>query len=138
MKMSQEDLQIAVAKSLMVSADNAHALHPAHTDKADPVNRPQLNKGIVIKFSADQSYCSDGMSAAMFRDICHRTGAACQIFHNRSDQRGGATLGNLSVLQMPFITVDIGLPSLAMHAPYEVAGIRDHEDFIKAASDLFE
>lgn len=138
LKMSQEELQIAVAQSFMVSADNAHAIHPAHTDKADPVNRPQLNKGIVIKFSADQNYCSDGLSAAMFRDICQRSGAACQVFHNRSDQRGGATLGNLSVLQMPFITVDIGLPSLAMHAPYEVAGIRDHEDFIKAASGLFE
>ncbi len=138
LKMSREDLQIAVAQSFMVSADNAHALHPAHTDKADPVNRPHLNKGIVIKFSADQNYCSDGLSAAMFRDICHKTGADYQFFHNRSDQRGGATLGNLSVLQMPFITVDIGLPSLAMHAPYEVAGIKDHESFVKAACGLFE
>lgn len=134
---SKEDYLIHLADSFMVSADNAHAVHPNHIDKADPVNRPYLNGGIVIKFNANQKYCTDGISAAVFRDICERAGVPVQIFVNRSDMAGGSTLGNISNTQVALNTVDIGLPQLAMHSPYETAGVRDTEYLIKAARALF-
>lgn len=120
----------------MVSADNAHAVHPAHPEKSDPGNRPYLNEGIVLKYNAAQNYCTDGLSGAMFKDICRRADVPYQVFTNRSDRRGGGTLGNLSTAQVPFPTVDLGLPQLAMHAPYEMAGTKDTL-YLKRAMQLF-
>ena len=77
----------------MVSADNAHALHPNYTDKTDPTNHPVLNKGIVIKFNANQKYCTDAVSAALFKELCTKAGVPYQTFVNRSDIAGGSTLG---------------------------------------------
>ena len=121
----------------MISADNAHAVHPNHTDKSDPANRPTLNGGIVIKFNANQKYCTDAMSAAMFRDICRSADVPVQTFTNRSDMAGGSTLGNISNTQVALNTVDIGLPQLAMHSPYETAGVEDTEYLIRAAEEFF-
>ena len=135
--LTREDYLIHLADSFMVSADNAHAVHPNHMDKADPVNRPYLNGGIVIKFNASQKYCTDGVSAAMFREICQRADVPVQTFVNRSDMAGGSTLGNISNTQVALNTVDIGLPQLAMHSPYETAGIKDTEYLVRAASVLF-
>lgn len=135
--LTREDYLIHLADSFMVSADNAHAVHPNHTDKADPVNRPYLNGGIVIKFNASQKYCTDGVSAAMLREICQRADVPVQTFVNRSDMAGGSTLGNISNTQVALNTVDIGLPQLAMHSPYETAGIKDTEYLVRAASVLF-
>ena len=135
--LSQEDYLIHLADSFMISADNAHAVHPAHTDKADPANRPYINGGIVIKFSASQKYCPDGVSAAIFRDLCQRAGVPVQTFVNRSDMAGGSTLGNISNTQVALNTVDIGLPQLAMHSPYETAGVKDTGYLIRAAEEFF-
>ena len=135
--LTREDYLIHLADSFMVSADNAHAVHPNHTDKTDPVNRPYLNGGIVIKFNASQKYCTDGVSAAMLREICQRADVPVQTFVNRSDMAGGSTLGNISNTQVALNTVDIGLPQLAMHSPYETAGIKDTEYLVRAASVLF-
>ena len=135
--LSQEDYLIHLADSFMISADNAHAVHPAHTDKADPANRPYINGGIVIKFSASQKYCTDGVSAAIFRDLCQRAGIPVQTFVNRSDMAGGSTLGNISNTQVALNTVDIGLPQLAMHSPYETAGVKDTGYLIRAAEEFF-
>lgn len=135
--LSQEDYLIHLADSFMISADNAHAVHPAHTDKADPANRPYINGGIVIKFSASQKYCTDGVSAAIFRDLCQRAGVPVQTFVNRSDMAGGSTLGNISNTQVALNTVDIGLPQLAMHSPYETAGVKDTGYLIRAAEEFF-
>ena len=135
--LSQEDYLIHLADSLMISADNAHAVHPAHTDKADPTNRPYINGGIVIKFSANQKYCTDGISAAMFRDLCQKADVPVQTFVNRSDMAGGSTLGNISNTQVALNTVDIGLPQLAMHSPYETVGVKDTEYLIRAAKEFF-
>lgn len=135
--LSQEDYLIHLADSFMISADNAHAVHPAHTDKADPANRPYINGGIVIKFSASQKYCTDGVSAAIFRDLCQRAGVPVQSFVNRSDMAGGSTLGNISNTQVALNTVDIGLPQLAMHSPYETAGVKDTGYLIRAAEEFF-
>ncbi len=134
---THEDYLISLADSLMISADNAHAVHPNHTDKSDPSNRPYLNGGIVIKFNAAQRYCTDGVSAAMFRDICRTAGVPVQTFVNRSDMAGGSTLGNISNTQVALNTVDIGLPQLAMHSPYETAGVADTEYLINAAREFF-
>lgn len=135
--LSQEDYLIHLADSFMISADNAHAVHPAHAAKADPTNRPYLNGGIVIKFSASQKYCTDGISAAMFRDLCRRADVPVQTFVNRSDMAGGSTLGNISNTQVALNTVDIGLPQLAMHSPYETAGVKDTGYLIRAAEEFF-
>ena len=116
---------MALAQSFMISADNAHAIHPNHTDKADPVNRPQMNKGIVIKFNANQKYTTDAVSEAIFRGICDDAKIPYQMFTNRSDMAGGSTLGNISNTQVAVNTVDIGLAQLAMHSPYETAGSKD-------------
>ena len=133
-----EDYLRCVADSFMISADNAHAVHPNYTEKADPVNRPYLNKGIVIKHSANQKYCTDGFSAAVFKDICRQAGVPFQTFTNRSDMPGGSTLGNISMAQVSVNAVDVGLPQLAMHSPYETAGAKDTDYFIKAATVFFE
>ena len=132
-----EDYLRYLANSFMVSADNAHAVHPNYTEKADPVNRPYLNEGIVIKHSANQKYCTDGVSAAMFKDLCNEAEVPFQTFTNRSDILGGSTLGNISNTKVALNAVDIGLPQLAMHSPYETVGVKDTEYLIKAATKLF-
>lgn len=134
---TQEEYLMTLADSFMVSADNAHALHPNHTDKTDPVNRPVLNGGIVIKYNANQKYCTDGVSAAIFKDICDRAEVPYQTFVNRSDMAGGSTLGNISNTQVPMKTVDIGLAQLAMHSVYETTGAKDTESLARAAAVLF-
>lgn len=132
-----EEYLMTLAGSFMVSADNAHALHPNYTDKTDPTNHPVLNKGIVIKFNANQKYCTDAVSAAIFKELCTEAGVPYQTFVNRSDIAGGSTLGNISNTQVPMNTVDIGLPQLAMHSPYETAGVKDTEYLVRAAEELF-
>lgn len=127
-----------LASSFMVSADNAHAVHPNYAEKACPTNRPVLNGGIVIKYSANQKYTTDGVSAAIFRILCERAGVPYQVFLNRSDMQGGSTLGNLSANQVAVNCVDIGLPQLAMHSPYETAGANDTEYLIRVAKVFFE
>lgn len=132
-----EEYLMTLAGSFMVSADNAHALHPNYTDKTDPTNHPVLNKGIVIKFNANQKYCTDAVSAAIFKELCTKAGVPYQTFVHRSDIAGGSTLGNISNTQVPMNTVDIGLPQLAMHSPYETAGVKDTEYLVRAAEELF-
>ncbi len=134
---SEDEYLMALASSFMVSADNAHAVHPNKADKADPVNRPYMNGGIVIKYNADQKYTSDAVSAGIFRTICEEAGVPVQSFTNRSDIAGGSTLGNLSNSHVALNTVDIGLPQLAMHSPYETAGVKDTCWLITAAERFF-
>jgi len=114
-----------LAGSFLVSADNAHALHPNHPELADAANAPVMNGGVVIKFNANQRYISDGVTAAVFRKICNRAGVPVQTYCNRADIAGGSTLGNISLSQVAVPSVDIGLPQLAMHSCYETAGVKD-------------
>lgn len=130
--------QRMLAASLMLSADNAHAVHPGHTDKTDPTNRPYMNHGIVIKYNASQKYTTDGVSAAIFKSICQKAKIPYQSFLNRSDMAGGSTLGNISNTQVPMNTVDIGLAQLAMHSPYETAGAKDTDHMIRAVRAFYE
>jgi len=133
----EEDYRVAVANSFMISADNAHAVHPAHPDKTDPENRPYINGGVVLKMNADQKYCTEAVSAAMFKDICTEADVPMQIFVNRSDIAGGSTLGNISSSQVAVSAVDVGLPQLAMHSSYETAGAKDTEYLIKVFEKFF-
>ena len=127
----------AVASSFMVSADNAHAVHPNYPEKADPINRPHMNGGIVIKYNANQRYTTDSVSAAVFKAVCSRAGVPWQEFFNRSDMPGGSTLGNISNAHVSLNTVDIGLAQLAMHSPYETAGAKDPAYLARAMRVFF-
>lgn len=134
---SRQQYLSAIAASFMISADNAHAVHPNYQDKADPVNRPVMNRGIVIKYNANQKYTTDGVSAANFKLLCNEAGVPFQTFTNRSDMPGGSTLGNISTTQVSVNTVDIGLAQLAMHSPYESAGSKDPEYLAKVAQVFY-
>lgn len=134
---SHEDYLRALASGFMVSADNAHAVHPNHLPLADPTNHPHMNQGIVLKFSANQKYGTDSVSAAMFRAICSRAGVPVQTFHNHSDILGGSTLGNLSNAQVSLNMVDVGLPQLAMHSAVETAGVQDTLYLARAMKEFY-
>ena len=134
---SKQEHLMSIASSFLVSADNAHAVHPNHPDKTDPTNRAYLNKGIVIKYSANQKYTTDAVSGAVMRVVCERAGVPWQTFANRSDMPGGSTLGNISQSQVALNTVDIGLPQLGMHSSYETAGAKDTAYLAEAARVLF-
>ena len=134
---TEEEYLMSIASSFLVSADNAHAVHPNFAEKTDPTNRPYLNKGIVIKYSANQKYTTDAVSGAIMRAICQEADVPYQTFANRSDMLGGSTLGNIAQSQVALNTVDIGLPQLAMHSPYETAGAKDTAYLIAAAKVLF-
>lgn len=135
---SYDETMAMIARSFMISADNAHSVHPNHPEYADPVNRPVINGGIVIKYSAAQKYATNAFSAAYFKKLCKDHDIPTQAFTNHSDNPGGSTLGNISntVIAMP--TVDIGLPQLAMHSSYETAGVKDTAYLVDAVTKFYE
>ena len=126
-----------VADSFMISADNAHAVHPNHPEKADPTNRPYLNGGIVIKYHGSQKYTTDAVSAAYMKNLCRQAEVPYQTYANRSDILGGSTLGNISTAHVSVACVDIGLPQLAMHSAVETAGLKDTAYAVKALRVFF-
>ena len=134
----EEAFQTTLARSFLVSADNAHAIHPDHPEYADADNCPRMNKGVVIKFNANQHYATDGRSCAVFRAICTDAGVPVQVMANRSDLPGGSTLGCIAGTLVPVSTVDIGLPQLAMHAAWETMGIADCGYLADAMARCFE
>ena len=119
------ELPAMLANSFMVSADNAHAVHPNHPEYADATNAPVVNGGVVLKFNANQRYCTSGISGAIFRRVCEKAHVPVQTYYNRADLPGGSTLGNISLCHVSVPTVDIGLPQLAMHSCFESAGVKD-------------
>ena len=127
----------AIANSFMVSADNAHAIHPAHPEYADKGEFPVLGGGIVIKYNANQRYTTDAVSGAVFQAICQEAGVPVQRYSNRADLPGGSTLGNISTAHLSVPTVDIGLPQLAMHSVCETAGAADTDLLVKAMTAYF-
>ena len=126
-----------LAQSFMVSADNAHAVHPNHPEFADPTNAPVLNGGVVLKFNANQRYTTDGLAAAVFRSACAKAEVPVQTYYNRADIPGGSTLGNISLAHVSVPTADIGLPQLAMHSCYETAGTADAISLEKAMASYY-
>lgn len=134
---SEEDYYKLIASSFMVSADNAHALHPNYSDKSDPTNKVYINDGIVIKYNANQKYTTDAVSASIFKSICDSVNVPYQTFTNRSDILGGSTLGNISNAHVSLNTIDIGLAQLAMHSTYETAGAKDVTYLIDAIKAFY-
>ena len=131
------DKRRMLASSMMVSADNGHAKHPNHPEMSDADNAPRLGGGVVIKSNAAQKYTTDGISAALFAEICRRAEVPVQFYANRSDMPGGSTLGSISNTLVPLITVDIGMAQLAMHSSYETAGVADTDFLIRAAQAFY-
>ncbi len=131
------DEQVMLANSFMVSADNAHAVHPNHPEYADAANAPVVGGGVVLKFNANLRYSTDGVSAAIFRKICIKAQVPVQTYCNRADIPGGSTLGNISLAHVSVPTADIGLPQLAMHSCYETAGVADAVGLEKAMEAFY-
>lgn len=120
-----------IAESFLISADNAHAVHPNHPEKADPTNRPYVGGGIVIKYHGSQRYTTDAVSAAKMKLLCKAAKVHFQTYANRSDVVGGSTLGNISTSHVSLSSVDVGLPQWAMHSAVETAGCKDTAEAIK-------
>lgn len=134
---SEEDYLCSIEKSFMISADNAHGLHPNYEKKYDPTNHPVLGGGPVIKINANCKYMTDADSAAVFRTICERANVPYQYFVNHSDVAGGSTLGNILTSQIPLRGVDMGAPLWAMHSIRETGSIDDHEFISSAFSEFY-
>lgn len=116
---------MTIASSFMMSADNGHALHPNYPETTDIVNKPRMNGGVLLKYSANQKYTTDADSGSLVRTLCRENGIPLQVFVNNSDIVGGSTLGNLSAQKVGLRTADVGMAQLAMHSPYETAGSDD-------------
>lgn len=136
--LSVEESRQIRSRSLLVSADNAHALHPNLPDKSDREFPIILNQGIVIKYNASQKYTTTGMTAAVFEEICRKKDIPVQHFANRADAPGGSTLGNLLSHQLSIPMLDIGLPQLAMHSAVETAGCEDVLYMKRAVQAFYE
>ena len=134
---SKEERIMKMSQSFMISADNAHALHPNYGEKTDPTNKPVLNGGVVIKYNANQKYTTDAVSSGIFRKLCKKAKAQVQEYVNPSDIPGGSTLGSIATARVSMNTVDIGLPQLAMHSSYETAGSKDTDDLIRVSHAFF-
>lgn len=133
----EEEYLRAVASSFMVSADNAHAIHPNYPEKHDPTNHPVIGGGPVIKINANCKYMTDADSAAVFKTICEEAGVPCQYFVNHSDVAGGSTLGNILTSQIDLRGVDMGNAMWAMHSVRETASTDDHVYAIKAFRQFY-
>ena len=136
-KACELDMDRMLSQSFMVSADNAHAIHPNHPEYADTANAPVIGGGPVIKFNANMRYTTDGATAAVWRKVCRMANVPVQTYCNRADMPGGSTLGNISLGHVSVPTVDLGLPQLAMHASYETAGVQDALYFVDAMTAFY-
>ena len=131
------DMATMLSSSFMLSADNAHAIHPNHPEFADAKNAPVVNGGVVLKFNANQRYTTDGASAAVMRTVCQKANVPVQTYYNRADLPGGSTLGNISLSQVSVLSADIGLAQLAMHSCYETAGVKDTQYLVQAVKQYY-
>ena len=132
------DEQRLVEKGMMLSCDNAHALHPNYADLYDPNNAPIMNEGVVIKYNASQSYTTDSLSGALLKTILKRNEIPWQVFANKTGTRGGGTLGNISTSHVSIMSADIGLGQWAMHSPIETAGSKDVEYMITLIKAFYQ
>lgn len=134
----REDFFSAIYSSFMISADLAHALHPNIVEKHDPTNKPIMGGGPVIKISANQAYTSDAFSAGVYKNICEKCGVKYQQFVNRSDEKGGSTIGPISSTHLDINSVDIGSPILSMHSIRELGSVEDHFNIYKTFVGFYQ
>lgn len=132
---SEEKYYAMLENSFMVSADNAHALHPNHPELSDKENAPVLGEGVVIKHNGNQRYTTDGVSEALLRKMAKDV--KLQHYYNRADIPGGSTLGSIATTKVPVSSVDIGLPQLAMHSATETAAVSDYIEMEKLLASVY-
>ena len=135
---NREDFLKSIYSSFMISADLAHAVHPNLGEKHDPVNRPIIGAGPVIKINANQAYTSDSYSTSVYKSICKESNIKYQEFVNRSDERGGSTIGPISSTHIDIPSVDVGSPIFAMHSIRELGSVSDHFNIYKTFLKFFE
>ena len=133
----KNSLSDSIFNSFLFSVDVAHAVHPHHPEKYDPVNQADFNEGIVLKLNSNQRYTFDTEAVAIAQGICEVSGVKYQKFANRSDVVGGGTLGPIISGWLPMKTVDIGVPILAMHSARELMGRKDQEYLEKLMAGFF-
>lgn len=133
----KEEFYQALANSFMFSIDSAHALHPNHPEKMDETNRVYMNEGVVLKFQGEQRYTTDGFSQAITKELCKQSNVPIQYFANRSDERGGTTLGHVATSHVSIHSADIGMALLSMHSSYETIGSKDTDYLIKLMEYFF-
>lgn len=134
----KDEFYRSIAKSFIISCDLGHALHPNYQEKSDPVNRPIINEGPIIKISASQSYTTDGVSGAVYKEVCHNAGIPVQTFVNRSDERGGSTIGPISSSHVNIMSVDMGLAILSMHSIRELGGVKDYIYALRSFKEFYD
>lgn len=127
LSLDEERMQRDLGEAFLLSVDVAHAMHPNYIEKSDPVVRPVLGGGLAIKQAASQSYAGDAEAVAIIKELCASHDIPCQFFVNRSDSRGGSTLGSIASALVPVRTMDVGVPILAMHSARETMGAEDQE-----------
>ena len=133
----KDEMGEIVARSFLLSIDNAHANHPNYPETSDATTKVSLGGGIVIKYNANQKYTSDAVSAAVVKDIAKGAGVPVQEYTNRSDLRGGSTLGNISNSELSLTSCDIGLPQLAMHSSNEFMAVVDLEYMVRLVAAYY-
>jgi aspartyl aminopeptidase len=134
---ARQGLPRALARSLLVSADMAHAVHPNHADRHDPSHRPAIGGGPVIKRDANRSYATDARTAGRFADLCAQAGIAPQHFATRNDVPCGSTIGPITAARLGIPAVDVGSPMLSMHSCREMAGTGDVAPMIEVLRLFF-
>lgn len=132
----REDFKRALSNSVMISADLAHALHPNYPEKNDPTSKPLMGGGPVIKIAASGSYSTDSYAAAIFKQVCEKANVPCQEFVNRSDVKGGTTIGPITASKLNIPVIDMGAPLLSMHSIRELASVKDNEYTIRAFTEF--
>ena len=132
-----EDRLRAIAKSLLVSTDNAHGIHPNYTDRHDANHGPILNKGPVIKVNANQRYATNSETEGYFSLLCEKNKVPCQKFVSRTDMACGTTIGPITAKEIGVRTLDVGVPTFAMHSIRELAGTEDPFHLYRALSAFF-
>ena len=133
----REKMQAAMAKSIMLSVDGAHALHPNRQEAYDPINRATVNKGLAFKINSSQRYAYDSETVAIAQVLCEETGVAYQKVANHADLAGGSTLGPILSSWIPMRTMDLGIPMLAMHSARELAGRKDVDGLIRFLTKFY-
>ena len=130
-------MQRAMERSMMVSADNAHGIHPNYPELHEPAHQPLINKGPVIKINNNQRYATNSETEAVFKAVCRRSKVPCQRVVVRSDMGCGSTIGPITATRLGVRTADIGVPQLGMHSIRELAGTRDQAYLVKALKGFF-
>lgn len=136
--LNKEGYYKMIENSMLISADQAHAIHPSYTEFSDPTNKVRMNEGLVVKIAANGAYASFVETNARLKLIAKKLGLKLQRFHNRNDKQGGSTIGPITETNLGIRTIDVGIPMLAMHSIRELAGIKDLYEAYQIYKEFFK